>query len=131
MSGIQATTFSYVTEFHASDTRKRAVAIVSIFLPAVFVFASAFAWAIIPSNLQFALFGMLFKPWRIYLMFASTVHLATFCMITWLPESPKFLISMGRTDETIVAMRRIYAANTGEPSTVSVVILPVSVLLLM
>lgn len=120
LSGIQATTFSYVTEFHDSNTRKRAVAVVSIFLAATVQMTSLLGWIIIPLEINIPIFGLSFTSWRLYLLVASVIHLFTYICITLLPESPKFLLSMGKKKESINVMRRMYTVNTGLPMDVSI-----------
>lgn len=36
-------------------------------------------------------------------------------VFVFLPESPKFLMSQGRTDEALQVMRTIFRWNTGQP----------------
>lgn len=51
------------------------------------------------------------RPWRIYILISSCTSALAFLAITWLPESPKFLLAMGRKEEALAILRRIYAAN--------------------
>lgn len=119
MSGIQATAYSYVNEFHSSDTRRRAVAVASTFLPAVMAMAPVIAWIIIPMDISYPIFGLNFAPWRMYLLCCSTMHVLTFMAITWLPESPKFLLSMNKSEEALAVLRKMYSINTSKSETVS------------
>lgn len=116
---MQAATFSYVTEFHSSDTRNRAASFVSIFFPAIFIFLPVLAWLIIPMEFSFMIFGLNFNSWRLYLICSSSINVLNFVVMSLLPESPKFLHSMGRKEEMMAVLRYMYATNTGNPEEVS------------
>lgn len=56
---------------------------------------------------------MQYNSWRLFL---GAISLPTFAIATvtlTYPESPKFLVSQGKTDEALAILRTIYAVNTG------------------
>lgn len=56
---------------------------------------------------------MRYNSWRLFL---GAISLPTFVIaavtLTY-PESPKFLVSQGKTDEALAVLQTIYAVNTG------------------
>lgn len=112
-SGVQAATYSYIGEFHSNATRTRAAAFVAMFMPACFVYLPLLAWLIIPMNWEWYLLGMKISPWRLYLFCSSLLNCFNFFCLYFLPESPKFLLSIDKKVETLSVLRRMYEINTG------------------
>lgn len=113
VAGSSAGGFSYVSEFHTSTTAARAAAFVSIALSAPWVVMSPLAILIIPMNWRFPLYFLEYKPWRLFMTCTSLINLWNAIVISFLPESPKFLLAMNRKEEAIDVLQRIYAINTG------------------
>lgn len=114
VSGVQAATYSYIGEFHSNATRTRAAAFVAMFMPGCFVYLPLMAWLIIPMNWEFFLLDMKFSPWRLYLFSTSFLNFINFICLCYLPESPKYLLSVGKKAETLAVLRRMYQINTGK-----------------
>lgn len=119
LSGIQAATYSYITEFHSQKTRHMAASFVTMFMPAVFIFLPILAWLIIPMNWSVMILNLKFSPWRLYLICSSALNVMNFIAISILPESPKFLLSMEKKDETIKILQQIYTFNCKDSNEVS------------
>lgn len=112
VSGVQAATYSYIGEFHSNETRTRALSFVAMFMPACFVYLPLIAWAIIPMEWEFNLFNVMsISPWRIYLLCSSLLNGINFICLYQLPESPKFLLSMNRKEQTLNVLKKMYAIN--------------------
>lgn len=76
-----------------------------------------------PSDLEFSLFGlMLIRPWRMYIFIGSLTSAIAFVVISFLPESPKFELSMGRKERALGILKSAYAANKLGLAEVSVLI---------
>lgn len=118
-SGLQASIFSYVSEFHTKEKAPTAAAIVSTFMPAIFLYTSIMAMFIIPMNWSLEFYFVAFVPWRLFMMSVSLVNLVNAIAFCYLPESPKFLMEMNRTDECLAVLRKMYSINTGLPGYVS------------
>jgi len=84
-------------------------------MPAVYVFLPVLAWFIIPMNWEVPVFGLKFTPWRLFLICGSLLNEMNFIFISLLPESPKFLLSMDKKEETLNVLRTMYKINSGEP----------------
>ena len=61
----------------------------------------------------------LFKPWRLYLLATSVITAVCFTLIQFLPESPKFMLTMNRQQESLDILNKIYLFNEGKEKVVS------------
>lgn len=113
VSGVQAATYSYIGEFHSNATRTRAAAFVAMFMPACFVYLPLLAWLIIPMQWEWYLLDIKISPWRLYLFCSSLLNCFNFICLSFLPESPKFLLSIDKKTETLAVLRKMYEINTG------------------
>lgn len=96
------------------------ITLAAVFLPMATAYQPIMANFIMPCKWKFRWLGdFVFAPWRLYMLVNSGVILFTFPSMMLLPESPKFLMLMGRKTETIDVLSRIYAKNTGHPKKVS------------
>lgn len=78
-------------------------------------FICGLAWSVIPSKMKIDLPGFLFNSWRVFLMICSIPSFIVAGLLYFLPESPKFLITTGKSEEALQVFREIYAKNTGKP----------------
>lgn len=122
-SGLLASVFSYVSEFHTKEKAPIAAAIVSTFMPAIFLYTSLLAMLIIPLNWSLDLYFVVFVPWRLFMMSVSLVNLVNAIAFCYSPETPKFLMEMNRADETLAVLKKMYSINTGLPENVSYTIM--------
>ncbi|EFN82889.1 Synaptic vesicle glycoprotein 2B [Harpegnathos saltator] len=72
------------------------------------------AWTFIPLPINYEFHGIHYNSWRMLLGFIGvpTFIIAVTVLVKY-PETPKFLVSQGRTDEALAILRKIYAVNTG------------------
>lgn len=71
------------------------------------------AWAILPLDFS-ADFGLYyFRPWRLLTIVYSSLFIISAFFLSFGPESPKYLISQGRHDESLEVLKKIYAGNKG------------------
>lgn len=115
VSGVQAATYSYIGEFHSNETRTKTLSFVAMFMPASFVFLPLLALTIIPMEWEWNLFDSItISPWRIYLLFSSLLNGINFFCLYQLPESPKFLLSINRKEDTLHVLKRMYSINMNQ-----------------
>lgn len=80
------------------------------------LFVAGLAQAIIPTNIGFETVSFVYNSWRIFLLVCAIPSFIVAGLLCFLPESPKFLLSQGRSEEAIVIFRYIYRINTGNHS---------------
>lgn len=80
----------------------------SILLPLI-------AWSIINQEWELAipLLGIVYRPWRLFLVVCALPSFVAALVLLGLPESPKYLLSRGREQETIAVLRSMYRWNAG------------------
>lgn len=119
VAGATSAGYSYISEFHTARTAPRAAAFISIGLYCVWPFMSPLAMLVIPMDWQYSLYFVEFKPWRLFMMSTSLVNLINAIISSFIPESPKFLLSMNKKDEALEVLSRVYAINTGKSKNVT------------
>lgn len=119
ISGLQASVFSYVSEFHTNDTAPRAASFVSMFMPMIFIYSSFIGIFLIPMNWSLNFIFIKFVPWRLYIIIIAFVNAINTFIFHFLPESPKFLLAMNEPEEALDVVRKMYEINTGNMKEVS------------
>lgn len=113
ISGLQASVFSYVSEFHTKETAPRASSFVSMFMPLIFIYSAIVGIILIPMNWNVDIYVMNFVPWRLFVAVIAIVNAANSILFTFfLPETPKFLLAMNQPDEALNVLRTMYKTNT-------------------
>lgn len=120
LAGSQAGAYSFVSEFHTNKLAPRAVAFCMICLNGLIIFTSIAAIAIIPLEFEWKIFFIVFKSWRLYLICNSFINLFNGIVFTILPESPKFLLTIGQKEKALEVLKYVYAFNTGQSKEVRI-----------
>lgn len=123
VAGATSAGYSYISEFYSSSTASRAAAFISIGLYGVCPVLSPLAMLIIPMDWSYSLYFVEFKPWRLFLLFGSLLNLWNAIISNFLPESPKFLLTMNRKEEALEVLSQIYAFNTGNSKYVTILMI--------
>ena len=70
------------------------------------------AWITIPhTELSFQLGDFSYNSWRVYIAFCTIPSLSSALLFVFMPESPKFLLQMGREREAISILAKVHQAN--------------------
>lgn len=90
----------------------------SVVLGVLCILMPLVAWAIINQDWQFdiPIVGVVYKPWRLFLAVFSLPGLFSFFIMSYLPESPKFLLSQGKQAEAYEVLQKMYRTNNGRNS---------------
>ncbi|XP_045483324.1 synaptic vesicle glycoprotein 2B-like isoform X2 [Harmonia axyridis] len=116
INGPFAALTCYLSEFHSSKYRARVQMVLGLVNSTGSIFLPFIAGLILPSDVQYNLFHYLrIHSWNIFLLVAACPSLIAGCIFLLLPESPKFLMTIGRNDEAMKVMRSVYSINTGQP----------------
>lgn len=105
--------WAYVSEFQPAQNRGRALSVVAAFWMVGNVVVAALGLAIIPLPIDWSSAGFSFHSWRLFLIICSLPALGVGLWLTWLPESPMFLLLQSREADALRVMQRIFASNTG------------------
>lgn len=111
MNGPFAILMSYLSEFHNTKTRSRVMMMVGIYFAFATLSLPGLAWVIFPQDWQFYIGGWVVNTWQIFLAVCSTPSLISSIAVSFLPESPKFLMSKGKNREALEVFKKIYAVN--------------------
>lgn len=117
-SGLQASVFSYVSEFHTRETAPRAASFVSIFMPIIYLYASIIGYVLIPMNWSLNIFYIKFVPWRLFIIVNASVNALIAVAFLFLPETPKFLLTINEPEESLKVLKQMYETNIGKPKEV-------------
>lgn len=118
ISGVQSSGIAYLGEFHSDKTRSKHVTFAAMFSTISILYMSSIGWLIIPAEWQANIFGMIYRPWRLFIFASSCINLFALFGLLIMPESPKFLLAMGRGNEALDIIKSVYLVNTGYPKEV-------------
>ncbi|XP_041780215.1 synaptic vesicle glycoprotein 2B-like [Anopheles merus] len=115
ISGPSATIYAYLGEFHGKRNCSRAIMGASFVFGLGSILLPLIAWSIINQEWELAipLLGIVYRPWRLFLVVCALPSFAAALVLLGLPESPKYLLSRGREQETIAVLRSMYRWNAG------------------
>lgn len=82
-----------------------------MFMPLSVLYQPLVGWAIMTTDFRWNLFGFIYSPWRLYILVTSLINFVAFVMLLYAPESPKFMLAMGKSDEAVEILNRVYRAN--------------------
>lgn len=94
--------------------------ILSIVWKEIYNLVSGIAWLIIPQKwiINLGSGDIEINSWRVFLAICSLPEFLACMAIFAFPESPRFLLLKGKTDEALEVFKKIYSVNTGkDPNT--------------
>ena len=113
---------SYLGEFHCNKNRAKYVSLVTVFGAITGLIQPILGLFIITMEWKFVLFHgyFVYAPWRLYMLILSSLSLICFILINFLPESPKFLFSVGKHEEALSVLNKINDTNYRKEKKVSI-----------
>lgn len=115
VSGLQASAISYLGEFYSNSRRAKFVTFAAAFLPTATAFQPLLALGTLPMTWRFSIGTLVYAPWRLHILLGSCIMIFPFVSLLFLPESPKFLLAMGKKEAALEGLRFVYQKNTGKP----------------
>lgn len=113
LGGSGPVIWSYFAEFQPKSKRGSMLSFMAAFWTLGNLFVASLAWLIIPTDIGYKSPAFLYNSWRIFLLICSFPSFIVAGLLLFLPESPKFLLSRGRTEEALCIFKEIYRINTG------------------
>ncbi|KAG8456503.1 hypothetical protein GDO86_002326 [Hymenochirus boettgeri] len=123
IGGALPTAFSYFSEVLAREKRGEHLSWLCMFWMIGGIFASAMAWAIIPHyGWSFSMGSAYqFHSWRVFVIVCALPCVSAVVALTFMPESPRFLLEIGKHDEAWMILKQIHDTNMrarGQPEKV-------------
>lgn len=116
ISGSAGVIYVYLSEFHNDKQRSRVIMGSSVIFGVCCILMPLVAWAIINQEWQFVVpfIGVVYKPWRLFLVICSLPGLLAYLTFAYLPESPKFVLSQGKQAEAYEILQKMNRINNGK-----------------
>ncbi|KAL4702819.1 hypothetical protein ACJJTC_003977 [Scirpophaga incertulas] len=111
MSGSSAVVYTYLGEFNSLRHRDKMVAFGSSFVGIGTVVLPGISWLILPMDFNIPMGFITYRPWRLLMMLCALPYAVGAILLTLAPESPKFLNAVGRQDECLEVVKKIYGNN--------------------
>ncbi|XP_049812694.1 synaptic vesicle glycoprotein 2C-like [Schistocerca nitens] len=112
--GAYAMLMSYLAEFHSTKYRSRCIMFTGIGVSTANYLIPSFALGLLTQQWAVEVGGgLVLKPWNVFIMTCSLPALLAGSLMSFFPETPKFLMSKGRNGEALAVFRKVYALNTG------------------
>lgn len=115
LAGVQCCMFTYLGEFHSKVSRTKHLVFLSALIILANVYFPAMAMVILPLDLQIWLSSSFqFTSWRLLLLMNLFFGALSAVGLFLLPESPKFLLSKGKHDESLEILKKMHSVNGKE-----------------
>ncbi|CAH1373070.1 unnamed protein product [Tenebrio molitor] len=115
INGPFAALTAYLSEFHCSKYRSRVQLVRGMIVSGGNLVLPLLAWAILPQEINLNLFNqnIEFHSWNIYLLLSGIAPIISAIIFLFMPESPKFLMTVGQNDKALRVFQKVYSVNTG------------------
>ncbi|XP_032824771.2 synaptic vesicle glycoprotein 2C-like [Petromyzon marinus] len=113
IGGTAPVVFSYFAEFLSREKRGEHLSWLCMFGMIGGIYASAMAWAIIPHyGWSFSMGSAYqFHSWRVFVIVCALPAVSSVVALTFMPESPRYLLEMGRHDEAWMVLKQVHDTN--------------------
>uniref|UniRef100_A0A8B9L5D7 Synaptic vesicle glycoprotein 2C n=1 Tax=Astyanax mexicanus TaxID=7994 RepID=A0A8B9L5D7_ASTMX len=123
IGGAVPIVFSYFAEVLAREKRGEHLSWLCMFWMIGEIYASAMAWAIIPHyGWSFSMGSAYqFHSWRVFVVVCALPCVCSVVALTFMPESPRFYLEVGKHDEAWMILKQIHDTNMrarGQPEKV-------------
>jgi len=105
--------WSYFAEFQPAARRGAMLSVLATFWMVGNITVAAIAWAVIPRDIGWSSDSFKFNSWRIFVVLCALPSFLVAVGLSFLPESPKFLLSKGKEAQALQVFKKMYTVNTG------------------
>ncbi|CAH0562650.1 unnamed protein product [Brassicogethes aeneus] len=113
LGGSGPVIWSYFAEFQPKAKRGSMLSFMAAFWTLGNLFVAGLAWIIIPQKIGIQTASFVYNSWRIFLLICAIPSFIVAALLCFLPESPKFLLSRGKSEKAHNIFKYIYHINTG------------------
>ncbi|XP_050313387.1 synaptic vesicle glycoprotein 2B isoform X1 [Anthonomus grandis grandis] len=113
LGGSGPVIWPYFAEFQPKSKRGSMLSFMAAFWTLGNLFVAGLAWLIIPAKIGVTTPYFVYNSWRIFLIVMALPSFVVAILLCFLPESPKFLLTRGKSEEAIEIFKHIYHVNTG------------------
>lgn len=113
IGGALPIVFAYFSEFLSREKRGEHLSWLGIFWMTGGIYASAMAWTIIPHYGWGFSMGTHyhFHSWRVFVIVCALPCTVSMLALKFMPESPRFLLEMGKHDEAWMILKQVHDTN--------------------
>ncbi|XP_075232131.1 synaptic vesicle glycoprotein 2C-like [Lycorma delicatula] len=116
VGGPSAIVLAYMGEFFSERIRAKVICYVGLLWTMSWVIMPAVAWFIIPMRWSIEVGGIIFNSWRLLVAIVAIPSLLSAILLSLYPESPRWLLSQGRSQEARDVLASIYSWNNSQSS---------------
>lgn len=106
----------YLSEFHSAKYKANFTRWGGLAVNAAIIVPAIIAFLISPLSLNVNVFNKRYTAWQIYLLICSIVPVLGLVTASTLPQSPRYLVNIGKTDEALKLLRTMYSMNKKKPA---------------
>ncbi|XP_055682615.1 synaptic vesicle glycoprotein 2B-like [Lutzomyia longipalpis] len=119
-----AIVLSYLGEMHSVAYRLKVLVGISVFYNAGNLVTSLLGLIFLTRKLEVHFLSTTLQSWQLLLLTVALLDIIGGALVCIVPESPKFLMSRGRSEEALQILKTMYKRNTGKhPDTYPIKIL--------
>ncbi|XP_059149760.1 synaptic vesicle glycoprotein 2C-like isoform X2 [Physella acuta] len=112
VGGSMPVVFTYYTEFQHKSRRGAMISVLATFWMAGNIIAAGLAWVVIPREyLSVSSDSFSFHSWRVFVALCTVPSLTSAAIFVLMPESPKFLLQIGKEQEAIAVLSQVHSGN--------------------
>uniref|UniRef100_A0A1B6BZJ7 Major facilitator superfamily (MFS) profile domain-containing protein n=2 Tax=Clastoptera arizonana TaxID=38151 RepID=A0A1B6BZJ7_9HEMI len=106
--------FAYIGEISPESKVSILIIITTTMGSVNLIYITVIAWITLPYELSLDLGFMVFHSWRLFLLLSSVPLVIGAVLMSFLPESPKFVLACGDKDRSLNILQSVYRWNSGK-----------------
>uniref|UniRef100_A0A1B6KRD4 Major facilitator superfamily (MFS) profile domain-containing protein n=1 Tax=Graphocephala atropunctata TaxID=36148 RepID=A0A1B6KRD4_9HEMI len=106
-------TIPLLGEFVPSRRRAQSMLICTALSTIGLFYSSLIGWLTLQATWKADLWFITFTPWRLFFLLCGVPSLVCSLLLHLAPESPRFLLTIGKRQDTLKILQRVHSLNTG------------------